>query len=212
MLSCPHLWHCQKGLCTCQCTLVMPRCYVYLLGFDWYHKLSSKIVHAVLQQWDKQFFTQWNRHAVALAVHLNNLVTHSIWQVLCSRFSDRQTVLCLFVQEFSTVYSCRSDLHVTCITDTLLLHHNDPRCTGLLPVQVWWLYKQQVSVKAQGPTWSQPKAQDTVPIFNYNYSMLDCSSSIAKERAVALVGWVLASSTTDSDGTSDGLHCARVNN
>jgi len=47
--------------------------------------------------------------------------------------------------------------------------------------------------------------------------MLDCSSSIAKERAVALVislmlGWVLASSMTDSDGISNGLHYARVNN
>jgi hypothetical protein len=27
-----------------------------------------------------------------------------------------------------------------------------------------------------------------------------------------MLGWVLASSTTDSDGISDGLHCARVNN
>jgi len=27
-----------------------------------------------------------------------------------------------------------------------------------------------------------------------------------------MLGWVLASSMTDSDGISDGLHCARVNN
>ena len=61
-----------------------------------------------------------------------------------------------------------------CITDTLLLHHNDPRLTGLLPVyfQVLSFYERQVSVKAQGPTLSQPKAQDTVPLFNCNYSML----------------------------------------
>jgi hypothetical protein len=27
-----------------------------------------------------------------------------------------------------------------------------------------------------------------------------------------MLAWMLASSTTDSDGISDGLHCARVNN